>query len=117
MPGNSTQTLRNAMESLDTGPRFECWWAHQLGTDRRGSRNQVATANVDDDPTAVSIGDVVEAKKLSRTPTNQRASDLVEHGFNLDVERRESRGRVEESVADFLGLEVSGSPRNECGQQ
>ena len=79
-----------------------------------GSSNQVATAYVDDDPTAVGIGDVVEAKKLSRTPTNQRASDLAEHGLNLDVALWESRDSVEESVADFLGLEVSGSPRNEC---
>jgi hypothetical protein len=65
----------------------------------------------------VGIGDVVEAKKLSRTPTNQRASDLVEHGLDLDVARRESRGNVEESVADVLGLEMSGGPRNECGQR
>ncbi len=78
---------------------------------------KVATACGDDDPTAVGIGDVVEAKKLSRTPTNQRASDFVEHGLDLDVSRRESRGNVEESIADFLGLEVSGGPRNECGQR
>jgi len=77
----------------------------------------VATSGGDDDPTAVGIGDVVEAKKLSRTPTNQRASDLVEHGLDLNVAHRESRGIAEESIADFLGLEVSGSPRNECGQQ
>ena len=77
----------------------------------------MATACGDDDPTAVGIGDVVEAKELPRTPTNQRASDLVEHGFGLDVVRRESRGNVEESVAGFLGLEVSGGPRNEFGQR
>ena len=82
-----------------------------------GSRNQEAAAYGDDDPTAVGIGDVVEAKKLSRTPTNQRASDLVEHRLNLDVARWESRGIAEESVADFLGLEVSGGPRHKCGQQ
>jgi hypothetical protein len=69
-----------------------------------------------DDPTAVGIDDVVEAKKLSRTPANPRASDLVEHGLDLDVARRESRGNAEESVADFLGLEMSRGPRNECGQ-
>jgi hypothetical protein len=63
------------------------------------------------------IGDVIEAKELSRPPTNQRASDHVEHGLDLDVARRQSRGSADESVADFLGLEVSGSPRNECGQQ
>jgi hypothetical protein len=63
------------------------------------------------------IGDVVEAKEVPRTPTNQRASDLVEHGFGLDVARRESRRNVEESVADFLGQKVSGGPRNEFGQR
>jgi hypothetical protein len=62
----------------------------------------------------VGIGDVVEAKKLPRTPTNHRASDLVSHGLDLDVAGRESRGSVEEAVADFLGLEVSGTPRSEC---
>jgi hypothetical protein len=70
-----------------------------------------------DDPTAMGIGDVAESKELPRTPTNQRASDLVEHGSDLDVTRRESRGNVEESIADYLGLEVSGGPRNELGQR
>jgi hypothetical protein len=70
------------------------------------------------DPTAAGVGDVVETKKLPRTPTNQRASDLIDHGLGLDVERRERRGnKKEESVADFLGLEVSGGPRNEFGQR
>jgi hypothetical protein len=60
------------------------------------------------------VGNIVETKKLPRTPTNQRASDLIGHGLDLDVARRERRGnRKEESVADFLGLEVSGGPRNE----
>ncbi len=77
----------------------------------------MAAACGDDDPTAVGIDDVVEAKELPRTPTNQRASSLVEHGFDLDVVRRESRGNVEKSVADFLGLEVSGGPRNEFGRR
>jgi hypothetical protein len=75
----------------------------------------MATAHVDDDPTAVGIGDVVEMKKLSRAPANQRASDLVEHGLDLDVARRESRGIAEEAVANFLAWKVSGSPRDECG--
>ena len=74
-------------------------------------------ACVDDDPAAVGIGDVVEAKELSRTPTNQCAPDFVEHGLDLDVACREIRGNVEEMIADFLGLEVSGGPRNECGQR
>jgi hypothetical protein len=65
------------------------------------------------DPAAVGIDDIVESKEIPRAPTNQRASDLVEHGFDLDVARRESRGSVKESIADFLGLEVSGGPRNE----
>jgi hypothetical protein len=78
---------------------------------------KVGVACGDDDPTAVGIGYVVEDKELPRTPTNQRASDVVEHGFGLDVARRESRGNVEESVADFLGLEVSGGPRNEFGRR
>jgi len=65
------------------------------------------------DSTAVSIGDVVEAQKLPRTPTNQRASVLVGHGLDLDVARRKSCGNVEESVAELLVLEVSGSPRSE----
>ena len=77
----------------------------------------VAVACGDDDPAAVGIGDVVEAKELSRTPTNQRASDFVEHGLDLNVARWEIRGNVEETIADFLGLEVSGGPRNECGQR
>ena len=71
-----------------------------------------------DDPTAVGVGDVVESKKLPRTPTNQRASDLIDHGLDLDVTRRERRGnKKEEAVAGFLGLEVSGGPRNEFGQR
>ena len=69
------------------------------------------------DPTAVGVGDVVETKKLPRTPTNQRASDLTDHGLDLDVSRREPRGnKKEELVAAFLGLEVSGGPRNEFVQ-
>ena len=71
----------------------------------------------DDNPTAVGMGDVVEAKKLPRTPTNQRASDLVEHGFDLDVARRESPRDVQESIADSFGLEMRGGPRNEFGQR
>ena len=64
----------------------------------------------------MSIDDVVEAKKVPRAPTNQRASDLVDHGLDLDVLRRERRGnKKEESVADFLGLEVNSGPRNKFG--
>ena len=77
----------------------------------------MAVACGDDDPTAVGIGDVVEAKEFPRPPTNQRASNLVEHGFDLDLARRESRGDAEEAVADSFGLEVSGGPRNEFGQR
>jgi len=93
------------------------------GTDRswpggRSSRplRPASSRHAEDNPTAVGIGDVVEAKKLPRTPTNQRASVLVGHGLDLDVARLESRGNAEESVAGFLGLEVSGGPRNEFGQ-
>ncbi len=68
------------------------------------------------DLTAGGVGGVVETKKFPRTPTNQRASDVIDHGLGLDVARRESRGNVEESVAAFLGLEVSGGPRKEFGQ-
>ncbi len=67
------------------------------------------------DFTAVGIGDVVEAKKLPRTPTNQHASALVEHGFDLDIIRRESRGNAEESIAGFLGWEASDGPQTEFG--
>jgi hypothetical protein len=67
-----------------------------------------------DDPTAAGVGDVVQTKELPWTPTNQRASDLAKHGFDLDVVRRERRGnKKEESVADSLGLEVNGGPRSE----
>ena len=69
------------------------------------------------DPTAVGVGDVVETQKLPRTPANQRASDLIDHGLDLDVARRERRGNKKELVTNFLGLEVSGGPRNEFGQQ
>jgi hypothetical protein len=66
------------------------------------------------DPTAACVGHVVKTKELPRTPPDQRASDLAEHGFGLDVVRRERRGnKKEESVADFLGLEVNGGPRSE----
>ena len=69
------------------------------------------------DPTAVGVGDVVETKKLPWTPTNKRASDLIDHGLDLDVACREHRSnKKEESVAAFLGLEVSGGPRNEFDQ-
>ncbi len=72
----------------------------------------------DDNPTAVGMGDVVEAKELPRTPTNQRASDLIDHGLGLDVSHWERRGnKKKESIAAFLGLEVSGSPRKEFGQR
>ncbi len=69
------------------------------------------------DPTAGGVGGVVEAKKLPRTPTNRRASDLIDHGLGLDVSHWERRGnKKKESIAAFLGLEVSGSPRKEFGQ-
>ena len=61
------------------------------------------------------MGDVVEAKKLPRTPTNRRDSAIAAHGLDLDIAHRESRGNAEESVAGFLGLEASGGPRNEFG--
>jgi hypothetical protein len=98
-------TRRNSLKQKVDG-NFGSDWLKKLGG--HGLR-------VDDDPAAVGVGDVVEAKKLSRTPTNQRASDLVEHGLDLNLARRESRGIAEESIAGFLGLEASGSPRNECG--
>ncbi len=63
------------------------------------------------------MGDVVEAKKLPRTPTNRRDSAIAVHGLDLDIAHRESRGNAEESVAGFLGLEASGGPRNEFGQR
>ena len=70
------------------------------------------------DPTAVGVGDVVETKKFPRTPTQPRASDLIDHGPDLDVARRERRGnKKKESVAAFLGWEVSGGPRNEFVQR
>ncbi len=69
------------------------------------------------DPTAEGVGGVVEAKKLPRTPTNQRASDVIDHGLGLDVAHWQRRGnKKKESVAAFLGLEVSGSPRKEFVQ-
>ena len=77
----------------------------------------VAATGRDGDPTALGMGDVVEVQEVPRTPTNQRASDLVEHGFDFDVVRRESRGNVEESITRFLGLEVSCGPRNEFDQR
>lgn len=61
----------------------------------------------------MSIGDVVEAKKVPWTPTDPRASGLTGHGLDLDLARWESRNNAEESVAGFLGLEASGSPRDE----
>ena len=76
----------------------------------------MGAAGGDDDPAPVGVGDVVEAEKLPRTPANQRASDLVEHGLDLDVVRRKSRGNAEELIAGFSGLEVSGGPRNEIGR-
>ncbi len=77
----------------------------------------VSVACGDDNPTAVGMGDVVEAKKLPRAPTNRRASAFVVHGLDLDIARGESRGnKKKESVAAFLGLEVSGSPRKEFVQ-
>ena len=67
-----------------------------------------------DDPTALGIHDVVETEKLPRTPTNQRPSDLIDHGLGLDVACREGRGNTKDKlVADLLGLEVRGGPRNE----
>ena len=61
---------------------------------------------------------VVETKELPRAPTNQCASDLMAHGLDLDIARRERCGsEKEESVADFLGWEVSGGPRKEFGQR
>ena len=90
-------------------------WPPHLGAS--GLVTAVSAACGDDNPTAVGMGDVVEAKEVPRTPTNQRASDLVEHGFDLDVARRESRRDVQESIADSFGLEMSGGPRNEFGQR
>lgn len=70
-----------------------------------------------DNPTAVCVGDIVETKKLPRTPTNQCAPDIIDHGLDLDVARRERRGnKTEESIAYSLGLEVSGGPRDKFGR-
>ncbi len=69
------------------------------------------------DPTAVGKGHVVETEELPRAPTNQRTSDLIDHGLDLDVARRERRGNKKELVTNFLGLEVSGGSRNEFVQQ
>jgi len=77
------------------------WWLHAASL-RHG------------DPAAVGDSDVVESEKLPRTPTNQRASDLIGHRLDLDVAFRERRGnKNKEAVAGFLGLEVSGGPRKE----
>lgn len=59
------------------------------------------------------IGDVVEAKKLTRPPTNPRASAIVGTGLDLHFGRLPRRDNAEELVAGFLGLEVSAGPRNE----
>jgi len=67
----------------------------------------------DDDPPAVGIGDVVEAKKVTWTPTNPRTSAIVGHRLDLDLARLVSRDDAEESVAGVLGVEVGGGPRNE----
>jgi hypothetical protein len=67
----------------------------------------------EDDPTAVGIGDVVETKKVSRTPTNPRTSAHVKHGLDLDLGRLPGRDNGEELIARFLGLEASGGPGNE----
>jgi hypothetical protein len=75
----------------------------------------MGAAGGDDDPAPVGVGDVVEPEELPRTPANQRASDLVEHGLDLDVVRRKSRGNAEKLIAGFSGLEVSGGPRYEVG--
>ena len=68
-----------------------------------------------DDPPAVGIGDVVEAKKVTRAPTNPRASAIVGQRLDLDLVRLLGRDDAEESVAGYFGVEVSGSPRNEVG--
>ena len=68
-----------------------------------------------DDPPAVGIRDVVEAQKVARTPTNPRTSAIVGHRLAFDLARLLGRDDAEESVAGYLGVEVSGSPRNEVG--
>ena len=90
-------------------------WSPHLGAS--GLVTAVSAACGDDNPTAVGIGDVVEAKKLPRTPTNRRASALVVHGRDRDIARGESRRDVQESIADSFGLEMRGGPRNEFGQR
>jgi hypothetical protein len=52
----------------------------------------MATACGDCDPAAVGIGDVVESEELSRSPTNQSASNQAEHGFDLHIAGGKSRG-------------------------
>ena len=78
---------------------------------------QAAAACGDDDPTAVGVGEVVEAKETPGTPTKRRASALAVHGLDLDSARGESRSAAEESVASFFGSEAGGSPRREIGQR
>ena len=74
---------------------------------------KVAAACGNGDPTAVGVGDVVEKKKVSRAPTNERSSDIVGHRLDLDVAGRESRGEEQESVTGFLSVEVGDGPGNE----
>ena len=72
-----------------------------------------ASRRWDDDPPTVCIGDVVETKKVTGTPTNPRSSAIVGHPLDLDLATVLCRHNAEESIAGFFGLEVSGGPRNE----
>jgi len=67
----------------------------------------------DDDPTAVGIRDIVQTKKVPRTPTNQGASAFLRHGRDLHLGRLLSRENADESVAGFYSVETSGRPRTE----
>lgn len=69
----------------------------------------------DDDPTAVRVGDIVEAEESPRTPTNQGCAALVGHGHDLHLTGLLGRDDAQELVAGFFGLEAGGGPRNEVG--
>lgn len=84
----------------------------------RGARRPmpaVGSVGRDDDPPAVSIGNIVEPEKVMRAPTNQRGEALARHGRRLHVARLLSRDNAEELVAGSLGLEASGRPADEFG--
>jgi len=61
----------------------------------------------------VGIGDVVEAKEVTRAPTDPRTSAVVGHRLDFDLANVLCCDNSEEPAAGFFGVEVSGSPRNE----